>query len=600
MKARSTLIDAIEASFVRPPDADVEETWLTSGCGLIFEELQDFYGESLSEGLWAVALLLCSLAKGGTCLDFAALGDLPELRRLPEHLRIWSASQWSGAFSCVTPSKKVQPLILSGTRLYFDRYFVLEARTAQLLSRELATGAPMAPADWTDRVNSVFGSDESNRQRRAALDFWSSRTFIIAGGPGTGKTTTVARTLVALAPEISNEATPFRVKLCAPTGKAAQRMTSALVRAAAEMGQTAVMDAILQQAEPITIHRLLGITPINMRRRSTNPLPADLVIVDETSMVDIALLSELLQSLSDTARLIVVGDPHQLQSVDVGSTMGDIVVAMTRGYLSGVELDVVHRVAGSGRADLLDFFATLKARDADGVESWIDGRSSVISFIDVSESGEPAIETTDAWANVLSRGRELVSLARDTPLNSEAIFAASTSVMVLTAQHQGPLSRTWWTRKVADALHLRIGTNPDVPGFPVLVTQSNRDSNLTNGDDGVVCLVDDYPVVIKSDQERTHVNPGSIEHWQPWWAMTIHKSQGSEFDHVIVSLTPGTSLISRELLYTAVTRARLSVTIIGTRKDLRVAVEKETKRASGLAEQIELLIEERHSSDAVH
>ena len=185
--------------------------------------------------------------------------------------------------------------------------------------------------------------------------------------------------------------------------------------------------------------------------------------------------------------------------------------------------------------------------------------------------------------HVLSRSQELRRLATNVDSTSEELRQALTSVMVLAAQHQGPLGRNWWVRQVADAENISVAASPRTIGTPVLVTQSDRGAKLVNGDDGVIRYSPSGPVFESGGPLPVRLRPAAITHWQPWYAMTIHKSQGSEFERVIVSVTPGTRLLSRELLYTALTRAKVDVTVIATPDDLRLAIERPVARLTGLA-----------------
>jgi exodeoxyribonuclease V alpha subunit len=157
--------------------------------------------------------------------------------------------------------------------------------------------------------------------------------------------------------------------------------------------------------------------------------------------------------------------------------------------------------------------------------------------------------------------------------------------MVLTAQHHGDFGRHWWVRLIADTIGIGIGGSPRNVGVPVLVTQTDRGANLVNGDDGIVRATPDGELVFDTmGSFPVRLRPAAVTHWQPWYAMTIHKSQGSEFQRVVVSVTPGTRLLSRELLYTALTRAKEGVTIVATPEDLRLAIDRPVVRLTGLAE----------------
>jgi exodeoxyribonuclease V alpha subunit len=312
-------------------------------------------------------------------------------------------------------------------------------------------------------------------------------------------------------------------------------------------------------------------------------LAADLVICDETSMVDVALLGELLRALSPATRIVLVGDPNQLQSVDAGSAMGDIVAAMRHGDVAGVELTVVRRVSGSNRDVLLQLFDAVRRGASDEAMALIEAGVTGVSWAPLTsdESNVPQ----DVLRPVVERAERLRSLASNPAVREEDIERELTSVMVLTAQHHGDFGRHWWVRHVADTLGVNTGGSPRDVGVPVLVTQTDRGANLVNGDDGIVRATPEGDLVFDTmGSFPVRLRPAAVTHWQPWYAMTIHKSQGSEFQRVVVSVTPGTRLLSRELLYTALTRAKEEVTIVATPDDLRLAIERPVVRLTGLAD----------------
>ena len=590
-------ISAVAHAFEWHAGRTRDEQWLPAGTSHIIRALLEFDGVS-EETLWAVALLLTVMEKGGTCLPLDSIPRLDETQRLPEELRSLTAGQWQdrlsgGAVGNGHEEADPRPLVLAHGRLYFDRLFRLERDVALRLLTPLGEGALPEPANWRETVSSIFGdSDVAARQREVALGLFEQRVSILAGGPGTGKTHTVAQLLVALHRAAKGKAA---VRLCAPTGKAAKRIAESLQKVIRDIDPDAARE-LSDLIAPTTIHKLLGVTPLTTRRRHAEPLHVDLVVCDETSMVDLSLFDELLRSLSDHTRVLLVGDPNQLQSVDVGTVMSDLVEAMGNG-LPGVTLEHVFRLdvnedlSDARRQQILKFFDAVRNGQVHDALNLLDSGSDFLSHIEVDDEGELP-DDSPVIGRVLARATRLRELAYSA--DEDERRAALQSTMVLAAQHRGNLGREWWVDLVADKLGARVNASPNWPGLPVLITANDYVNGVTNGDTGLIVMGEKGQPVFwpthqaaPADAEGTTagiLSPTAVHDWQAWWAMTIHKSQGSEFDSVIVSITPKTRLLSRELLYTAVTRAQSQVIIVGRRTDIAYAIEKEAERYSGLAD----------------
>ncbi len=590
------------ASALEGGESPAGELRLPVGTRFILEELTLFDSVN-DETMWAAALLLCVMERGGTCLPLRLFSEVPEFVHLPDELRALSVDEWREKLSGDVfgdGEDHVRPLVVLDDRLYFDRYVRLERDVAQRLLSPLSPDALREPAAWPTVVGDYFNDDElSSAQRQAALGLFRQRVTVLAGGPGTGKTFTVAKMLVALYRATNGQAS---VKICAPTGKAAQRVRESLVKVLNEVAPD-LAGEVMRRITPTTIHKLLGITPLSSRRRRSDPLHVDVVICDETSMVDIALLDELLRALSDETRLVVVGDPNQLQSVDVGTVMSDLVEAVTNG-LPGTQLTTVFRVlegadlSAGDRNLMLQFFNHIRGDEVDEALGILDAGTNILRLVDVNEKGEMMDGGNDVLNSVIARAENLINVAHRSSSSQDALTEL-TSVMVLAAQHRGLLSRTWWVEKVGAQVGFRDDTVPSMVGLPVLITATDTANGVTNGDTGLIITSDGQtlyqPATVVTTSESDDVSasrlpPTAIHSWQPWWAMTIHKSQGSEFDEVIVSITPQTRLLSKELLYTAVTRAKKRVTIVGRRADVEKALKTPAHRYSGLAEIINSLM----------
>jgi exodeoxyribonuclease V alpha subunit len=537
----------------------------------------------------------------------------------------------------------VAPLTLAGSRLYLDRYWRYERRVARALheraSRPVDDVDVAALRDGLDAAG--FTGAAPDRQRVAAATAVTRHLTIIAGGPGTGKTTTVAGILRLLDEQAAalGQRAPA-VALAAPTGKAAQRLTASLREAAAALAPAARGDGDavgsprdtaedrLREATATTLHQLLGPRGRSSRFRHDrhDPLPHDVVVVDETSMVDLALLAKLLDAVRADARVILLGDPHQLASVEAGSALGDVLgevdaaparSADTRATLEAtagpahladvvtqpdtgvhdatVVLDRVHRFrAGSG----LDRLAAA-IRDGDG-----DRAVEVLrSAADLTWVALPGRSPATRWAPLdealLADVREQVvtaGLAVHTAVTSDdhvAALAALDRLRVLCAHRRGDQGVAGWVERVERWLAATGAIDPSQPwylGRPVLVTSNDRRQQLSNGDLGVVVPAADgqgrtvaFP---RPDGTGTRtLAPARLGEVQTVHAMTVHKAQGSQVDHAVVVLPePASRLCTRELLYTAVTRARERATVIASEAGIRATIAARIARTSGLAD----------------
>lgn len=478
------------------------------------------------------------------------------------------------------------PLVLSDDRLYLERYWRYEQQVAGLIRDRLGRDeTPLAPAT-EETLCRLLAEDGETTQFRAARVALASKLAVIAGGPGTGKTYAVGAMLVALA-AAGAETFPL-VGLCAPTGKAAARLGQAITELARDVGDPAI-SAILEQVTPQTIHRLLGWAwgRSRFRHDGSNRLPHDIVIVDEMSMVSLPLAARLLAALRDDATLVIVGDPFQLESIEAGTVLADIVgpaadrpAADTAIAGKVTVLDRVYRFEeDSSIADFAD--AVRRGDPDDAIERLADGGDR-LRWVRSPEDPEFAA----MWREVTSQRSRLVDLANAGDV--DGAIQALTEVAVVCATKRGPNGVSQWSRSIELALDERYpGLRWDTewyPGRPVMITRNDYNLDLYNGDIGVaVATVDGLRAVFERGEVRTFPLSHLPEH-QTVHAMTIHKSQGSQFDQVVVVLPDEESrLLTRELLYTAVTRARRRVWVVSPENVVRRAVSRSVQRASGLA-----------------
>ena len=434
------------------------------------------------------------------------------------------------------------PLRLLGSRLYLDRY-------------------------WRDERSVAGDLNELTAHRRLE---------VIAGGPGTGKTTKVARTVAELIERAAAERSrPPLIALAAPTGKAAVRLQEAVHEESAE----------LSSLRASTLHRLLGWRPGSHSRfahHRGNRLPHDVVIVDETSMVSLSLMARLVEAVRPDARLILVGDPGQLTSIEAGVVLADIVAGAGSDIGAGiVVLDRVHRFGG-GIARLAEAIrqgdpdATVAAlKDAPGEVTWL--------AVDDVHAGVSLVRE-----RAVAAGAAVVAAAREGAAR-EALEALG-AFRLLCAHRRGAYGISDWSSRVQGWLGAEIADldleQRDYVGRPLLITDNDYELGLYNGDTGVIVQDPDghASAAFERGRELLHFSPLRLGAVDTVYAMTIHKSQGSQFDTAAVLLPDaGSRILTRELLYTAVTRARRELILLGTEDAVRRAVERPVARASGLA-----------------
>lgn len=573
--------------------------------------------------LWlAAALASAATGHGHVCLDLAtaAEGEVQPSRPALHPLRTPPARQWRAAVAaCTTVGRPgdYTPLVLDDSdRLYLHRSWDHERSAADSL---LSRCAPV-PVDETllrAGLDRYFPpkAEAPDWQRVAATVSLTRRFTVISGGPGTGKTATVARILALLLEQAGEHG--LAVALAAPTGKAALRLRHSITRATEQLG----LEAPLRERMPdqvLTIHRLLGAISGrgSFRHDRANPLPCDLLVVDEVSMVDLPLMARLLEALSPDCRLILLGDRDQLASVEAGAVLADICNhgaphPFSAGFRRQVEglcgpLPGETAPTADPPSPLSDSVVHLKTSYRFGADSGIGILSRLINAgqgaasLDLLQSGRcgdlawqplpDAAGFAAAFSNAVRRGYDSYSDA----VTPQAALEALERFRVLSPHRAGPWGVDDLNRLAEAALGLRRAE-----GLPwcrlqaLMVTTNNYELGLFNGDTAVVLddpesgrLAAFFPAPEEEGSLR-RLSPLRLPPWEPALALTVHKSQGSEFDHVLLVLPDRMSeTLSRELIYTAVTRARRRVEIWGSAEVLRAAVERRMERSSGLRDRL--------------
>ncbi|SDZ64683.1 exodeoxyribonuclease V subunit alpha [Pseudomonas salomonii] len=545
-------------------------------------------------------------------------------------------------------SAQSRPLVLSGKRLYLRRYWTYERRIDTALRLRLATQETVA-TDLPQRLNTLFEQPPPDGvidwQKLACALATRGAFSIVTGGPGTGKTTTVVRLLALLQAPAVEAGNPLRIRLAAPTGKAAARLTESISQQVLSLN---VLDSVREKipTQVTTVHRLLGSRPgtRHFRHHLGNPLPLDVLVVDEASMIDLEMMANLLDALPAHARLVLLGDKDQLASVEAGAVLGDLCRDAEAGWYSpdtrqwlqavsgedlsasGLQEDLEggHPLAqqvvmlrysrrfgeGSGIGQLARW---VNQQNAEEARKLLTARShSDLFCLSLKGEHDHALERLvldgqgdDAqgyryYLNLLQSARP----ALDTPREDAAwthwaqqLLQAFDAFQLLCAVRKGPWGVEGLNQRITAALRkvrLIEGDDQWYEGRPVLMTRNDYGLGLMNGDIGIALKLpesDGGPQVLRVAFPRNDgqggvrfVLPSRLNDVETVYAMTVHKSQGSEFTHTALILPDALNpVLTKELIYTGITRAKRWFSLIEPRGGVfEEAVRRKVKRLSGL------------------
>jgi exodeoxyribonuclease V alpha subunit len=652
----------------------VERGWLRALDKAFVAFLADLDPAADSLVLLAAALTSHQLGHGHVCLDLYetlkepdfALSLPPEGDVLSTPMLLPSAllKTLDGATWCQALADSVlvanagdnsdvaarKPLVLSQRRLYLRRYWTYERRIDAALHRRLAQVEP-APSDLNLRLDALFGS--ANTAPEALID-WQKLACalatrgafsIITGGPGTGKTTTVVRLLALLQSPAVEAGKPLRIRLAAPTGKAAARLTESISH---QVQTLHVPEDVRQKipSEVTTVHRLLGSRPgtRHFRHHAGNPLPLDVLVVDEASMIDLEMMANLLDALPPHARMVLLGDKDQLASVEAGAVLGDLCrdaeagmySPQTQAWLESVSGEDLSRsglqpgdnerhalaqqvvmlrhsrrfVAGSGigqLAKLVNQQLDKEARALLSARTFADLYALVLKgeqdralqrlLLDGHGNGPQGYRHYLGVMRAL-RPQSLASI--DDPLCVEwarKVLGAFDEFQLLCAVRKGPWGVEGLNQRITQTLFAAQLIESDqqwYEGRPVLMTRNDYGLGLMNGDIGIALRLPEgapeenrtalrvaFP---RNDGGVRFVLPSRLNDVETVYAMTVHKSQGSEFAHTALILPEALNpVLTKELIYTGITRAKQWFSLIEPRQGVfEEALRRKVKRLSGL------------------
>ena len=664
-------------------DQWVDRGWLRALDVALARFLLDEVHDAPPAVVLAAALVSHQLGRGHVCLDLRRTLDhpgdtlaIPPERYLPpeqpslpepdELMRGWTLSDWCRQLQrsgLVDAGPGTAPLVLSGHRLYLRRYWRHERDVEHAIHSRLTSADTLATGWLSDEVRSALdGFFPSLREPR--LDWQKiacavaarSAFSIITGGPGTGKTTTVVR-LLALLQQLAVTQAPHRplvIRLAAPTGKAAARLRQSILRAIHQLPAERANDVSVRDAIPhdvTTLHRLLGTRPDSrlFRHDARHPLPLDVLVIDEASMVDLDMMAATLQALPPRARLVLLGDKDQLASVEAGSVLGELCRRAAAGHYRPELAQWLNALTGQSLPpELIDpegqpldqhiimlrhshrfgpdsgigqLAAAVNAGDVRAIEDVLSqGHEDLIehrlSSVEDSELENVVLGSPHSAAGPQGLARYLQTIRTERPeLDADSaewnqwalrVLESHGRFQLLCALRNGPCGVSGLNRRIESLLQRHRLIDPGsawYAGRPVIVTRNDYALGLMNGDVGITLP---FPSRNADTGERqwslrvafpTHhdaapiqwVLPSRLTAAETVYALTVHKSQGSEFDHCALLLPPErSSMITRELIYTGITRAKswFSIISVGHHRLLQEAAQHTVQRSGGLFDPI--------------
>lgn len=557
---------------------------LTAADVHVAQRLGALIGESDDTVLLAAALAVRAVRHGSVCVDLTTVADTPIDNGGVEVDLPWPDPQTWLAAVAASPLVSEEAMRLSDSLLYLDRYWREERQVCHDLLARLDGPTPAVDEDLlAAALDRVFPPDYVE-QRTIAESSVRRGTTVLTGGPGTGKTTTVARLLAIIAEQHEHlYGRAPRIAMCAPTAKAAARLTDAVAEQTREL-QPVDQDRLGAIAAS-TLHRLLGARWGSTRfaHDRNHRLPHDVIVVDETSMVSLTHMARLLEAVRPTARLVLVGDADQLASVEAGAVLADVVAGLAEHPAQPVaRLLHGHRFGGPIET-LAD---ALRVGDADAALAVLTAGHPQVQLIDPND-----VASVEAFtADVVDHAVAVWSAAEAG--NAAGALESLDAHRLLCAHRDGPFGVRGWNARIERLLADRTSVAPYAewyPGRPVLVTANNHALGIYNGDIGITIRTSDgrMAVALATSDEPRQLAITRLPDTDTLYAMTVHKAQGSQAGVVSVIMPPEDStLLTRELFYTAVTRAQEQVRIVGTQESIRAAIDRRAVRASGLAERL--------------
>lgn len=626
----------------------------------LIDSKQQHYDYSLQQKNLAVLLaawVSYQVAQGHTAVRLDSANSLnffelknktstqPFLQRILQKIDQIPPLEWQSvlknhiAFS--DSSQKIAPMLFQNGLLYFYRYWQAEHNIATYLQQAVEFSPKIANVELDKQIieqlfeNNTTQSD-IDWQKVAVATALKQNFSLISGGPGTGKTTTVVKLLLGLQlKQLKQNAPLLQIALAAPTGKAAARMKESIEDKLAELNNLPQALKEVIPSEAVTIHRLLGAKLLTEETKyhAQNPLRYDLLVLDESSMIDLSMMEKIVQALKPSARLIMLGDKDQLASVEAGSIMGELGSFLHYGY-SQPHCDYLKAVANynieAGQSlPICDSLSHLKHSYRFGEKAWIgelanavndqqiqqsweilekykeSGKLETIIYSETKESDDKANWTQKSVQLVVDKAVELyrdyLVAVKQRVLNPQAvsiseIFQKFQQVRFLSALRVGELGAERLNQSIAEGLRKSglvqfTHSRERYIGKPILITENMPSNKVASGDIGIILPDENGESRVYFDTKQGEVHHSlslsQIPNYEAAYIMTVHKSQGSEFEHTLLVLPLSIStVLTKELIYTAITRAKERFTLFGNEKVWKYSLGSKTERQSGLKEQL--------------
>lgn len=568
------------------------------------------------------ALVSHQLGDGHVCIDLNALSDVyvqwpksvrEQIRRLV-NLEPLIGQNFIPLIDqrIVGDGSVLTPLVLDKNRLYLYRYWQYEKQVAKRLLNGGELGQENVSGDkLAAQLDRYFGTDEKPDWQRVAAAITTRHLIsVISGGPGTGKTTTVTKLLaIYIENSLAQGKRPI-IQLAAPTGKAAARLSESIAQAKLKLNLDEEVKALIPD-QGKTLHRLLGVRPATKKfvHHQDNPLLLDLLVIDEASMIDLPMMSSVINALANNSKLVLIGDRDQLASVEAGSVLGDICAVPKVASYSAAQSLYLQDSCYLPQSDISDI--PFSDHVAFLQKSYrFDENSGIGALASACNSG-----SVQGVARVLSAGYSDLQVITPSGQRSQILKAALKGYqgyLEVVGSNPQPQALLDSFNQFQILCALRVGdygveqVNQQIEthfeqqqmkpldnrwyvGRPIMITQNDNYMQLYNGDIGVTCIDADsgqLKVWFEQGGALRSVLPSRLPKHETVFAMTVHKSQGSEFDHVMMLLVQSAKVINRELVYTAVTRAKQQFSLFGFESLVQQAVKHVTQRTSGLADRI--------------
>ena len=564
--------------------------------------------EASDECLWLCVLVNLEIDQGNVCLDLAALTEKSESLGWNKSLDQAAWQDRLASSAVVGNAQENKPLIVDQQRLYLNRYYHYEKTIADHL-RQLSLQSQQLSSTTIQQIESLFGSQaQTDFQKVAAIISCRQALSIISGGPGTGKTWTVSHILTLLIEQQAD----IHIRLAAPTGKAATRLSESIRRFRESMPLSELQKQQIPE-QAVTLHRLLGIHRFTHRPRhdAENPLDCDVLVLDEASMIDQQMMAMLCAALSPQARLILLGDKDQLSSVEAGSVFSDICGGLRQTAFSAQQcawfkqqwdLDLP---SYQGVCSLNDHVVVLEQSHRFDARSGIGQLAARINR-GQSDDAIALLKAESRHDDIHWRALDDQDLSQALQAQAQRVYCrmpAATSIaeafalfdqyQILCAIWSGPSGVDQVNEIIESEVKRRCAIAPETEfysGKPLMMTQNVYQYDIYNGDIGILWPdeEDQLRLWFASDQgEYRALSLSQLPAATCAYAMTVHKSQGSEFNHVLFLLPAHeTPVCTRELFYTAITRAAQSVEIWGSEASIASTIAQKTQRSSGLMQRL--------------